>query len=72
MSLDMLEEGLGKQRTLIGLALQTWLGLVINVIVFPTVFGYRIHIVEKALESALGENYVEYEKRTKRLIPYVI
>jgi len=54
-----------------GLALQTWTGLALNVLVFAVVFGYRIYLEEKALNSALGQRYASYSKRTKRLIPYV-
>ena len=56
----------------IGLALQTWAGLLLNIIVFTLVFGYRISVEERALTGALGQKYVEYSKRTKRLIPYVL
>jgi protein-S-isoprenylcysteine O-methyltransferase Ste14 len=55
-----------------GLALQSWLAVAINVAVFATVFGYRIYVEEKALSSAFGEKYVAYSKETKRLIPYVL
>lgn len=55
-----------------GLALQTWAGVALNILVFAAVFGYRIYVEEKALNSALGGRYAEYSKRTKRLIPYVI
>lgn len=34
-------------------------------------FLYRIRIEEAALTSALGEPYVEYMKRTKRLVPFL-
>jgi protein-S-isoprenylcysteine O-methyltransferase Ste14 len=32
---------------------------------------YRIHVEEFALEDAFGEQYAEYRKTTKRLIPWV-
>jgi len=32
---------------------------------------YRIHVEEQALNVAFGEEYVEYSKATKRLIPKV-
>jgi protein-S-isoprenylcysteine O-methyltransferase len=35
------------------------------------VFLHRIRIEEQVLQSALGEPYVEYMSRTKRLIPFV-
>jgi protein-S-isoprenylcysteine O-methyltransferase Ste14 len=34
-------------------------------------FGYRIHVEEEALVSAIGEPYRAYRARTKRLIPFV-
>lgn len=60
--------------TLIGIAvaLQTWIGLLLNIFVFTVVFGYRIYVEEKALRSALGDRYVAYSKETKRLIPYIL
>jgi protein-S-isoprenylcysteine O-methyltransferase Ste14 len=56
----------------IPLTLQTLLGVIVNLIIFGVAFGYRIYLEEKALRSKLGERYVEYSKRTKRLIPYLL
>jgi len=33
-------------------------------------YGYRMLVEEKVLVSELGESYVEYMKRTKRIIPF--
>jgi protein-S-isoprenylcysteine O-methyltransferase Ste14 len=55
----------------IALALQTFLGAILNLVVFALVFGYRIYVEEKALKTKLGGRYIAYSKRTKRLIPYV-
>ncbi len=33
---------------------------------------YRIHIEEKMLVEAFGDRYREYQKRTKRLIPFIL
>jgi protein-S-isoprenylcysteine O-methyltransferase Ste14 len=35
-------------------------------------FGYRMRLKENAPKALLGEDYLEYVKRTKRLIPFVI
>ncbi|HEY0682702.1 MAG TPA: isoprenylcysteine carboxylmethyltransferase family protein [Steroidobacter sp.] len=35
------------------------------------VFSYRIRVEERALEQGLGEAYASYQRRTKRLIPFV-
>jgi len=55
----------------IGLAYQSSIAVIIILLVFGVVIGYRIHVEEKMLITALGNNYVEYMKRTKKLIPYV-
>jgi len=54
-----------------GIAVQNWLSLIVAVSLPLTALLYRIHAEEKALISTLGSDYVEYQKRTKRLIPRV-
>ena len=60
--------------TFIGLALavQSWGALLVLLGVFSLSFGYRMRVEEKALLSELGEDYANYMKRTKRIIPYLI
>jgi protein-S-isoprenylcysteine O-methyltransferase Ste14 len=43
------------------------------VILLPTfcAFLYRIRVEEQALQNGLGESYLTYMRRTKRLIPFV-
>ena len=55
----------------LSLAVQSWGALLVVLIVFGLGFGYRIRVEEKALTSQLGEDYVGYMKRTKRLIPFL-
>jgi protein-S-isoprenylcysteine O-methyltransferase Ste14 len=55
----------------IGLAIQSILGVLVLLVICGVVYSYRISIEERALTKDLGEPYVEYMKRTKRLIPYV-
>jgi protein-S-isoprenylcysteine O-methyltransferase Ste14 len=55
----------------VGFALQTWGGVLAMGIIFGFAFGYRISVEERALVSALGEEYAAYARSTKRLIPYV-
>jgi protein-S-isoprenylcysteine O-methyltransferase Ste14 len=33
-------------------------------------FGYRMRVEEKALVDSLGEEYLSYAKRVKRIIPF--
>jgi|AGTN01.2.fsa_nt_gi Putative protein-S-isoprenylcysteine methyltransferase len=54
-----------------GLALQSWGGVLVILVMSGIAFGYRIHIEEKFLVSELGDDYIRYMKRTKRLIPFV-
>ena len=56
----------------IGLALQSWVAFLVILGMFGIVFGYRMYIEERILKGQLGNAYVEYMKRTKRLIPFVI
>jgi protein-S-isoprenylcysteine O-methyltransferase Ste14 len=53
----------------LGLALQTWLGL-LALIVLPSIgVLIRIRVEESVLIEALGQDYVSYAAETRRLIP---
>lgn len=56
----------------IGVALQSWAGILVMVVLVGLAIGYRIRIEEKFLISELGDDYIRYMKRTKRLIPFVV
>jgi len=56
----------------LGLVLQSWGAVLVLIAFFGVAFGYRIHVEEGVLTSKLGDEYVAYAKRTKRLIPYVL
>ena len=64
----------GALLSLLGLtlALKTWGATLLLGIVFGMAFGYRIHVEEKDLSTELGNEYVSYMKRTKRLFPYLL
>jgi protein-S-isoprenylcysteine O-methyltransferase Ste14 len=55
----------------IGFALQSWGAVLVMAVVFGVTFGYRIRVEEKVLTGSLGEEYLSYSRRVKRLIPYV-
>jgi protein-S-isoprenylcysteine O-methyltransferase Ste14 len=55
----------------LGLGSRTWLGTIIILALFSLVIGYRINVEENALRSEFGEQYLEYAKKTKRLIPFL-
>jgi protein-S-isoprenylcysteine O-methyltransferase Ste14 len=55
----------------LGIMLGNWISLLI--IFFPVLgaFLYRIKIEEKALSDNFKEDYLNYQKRTKKLVPYL-
>jgi len=55
----------------LGLALQSWVALLLAVITAAGYFAYRIRNEEAFLLAELGEDYANYRTRTKRLIPFV-
>jgi protein-S-isoprenylcysteine O-methyltransferase Ste14 len=55
-----------------GVALQSWGGILVILVIYGLAIGYRIHVEEKYLVSELGDDYIQYMKRTKRLIPFVL
>jgi len=46
--------------------------LLVLLAVFGVSYGYRMRVEERVLQSELGQDYAEYMKRTKRLIPFLI
>lgn len=55
-----------------GLGVQSWGAVLALMPIFAVAYGYRIHVEEKLLIAEIGEAYVWYARRTKRLIPFVI
>jgi protein-S-isoprenylcysteine O-methyltransferase Ste14 len=55
----------------VGFALQSWGAVLIIAVVFLAAFGYRMRVEERALADSLGEEYLSYAKRVKRIIPFV-
>jgi len=56
----------------LGLAVQSWGALLVLLILFGLAYGYRIRVEERTLALELGQDYVSYAKRTKRLIPFLL
>lgn len=56
----------------IGLALQSWGAVLVLLVIFGITYGYRMRMEEKVLVSELGDEYIQYMKTTKRIIPYII
>ena len=55
----------------VGVGSRNWGSLAVMVVLPTAAVLYRIHVEEIALRSAFGEEYGEYAKTTKRLIPGV-
>lgn len=55
----------------IALAAQCWGAVLAVFLIFGLTFGHVL-VAEKVLVNELGANYVEYMKRTKRIIPFLI
>jgi protein-S-isoprenylcysteine O-methyltransferase Ste14 len=55
-----------------GLAMQSWAAMLVNIVIFGVAYGFRIFVEEKVLIRELGNSYVEYMKRTKRVIPKIV
>jgi protein-S-isoprenylcysteine O-methyltransferase len=54
-----------------GVCLGNWVSLAAVTLPIAAAFMKRIAVEEAALDSALGESYAAYARRTKRLIPYI-
>jgi len=55
----------------VGLHTCNWISLLVITVPTTAVLLYRIHVEEIALREAFGEEYIEYSRRTKRLVPGV-
>ena len=56
----------------VGLALRSWGAVLVILFITGLAYGYRIRMEEKVLVSELGDEYVQYKKKTKKLIPYIL
>ena len=55
----------------LGLSFSNWFSLTLSFVPFLVAALYRMHIEELALKEALGDEYIDYSRNTKRLIPGV-
>lgn len=55
----------------LGLYLNNWLSLLFAFIPPFVAFSYRIRIEERTLIEQFGEEYLEYRRKTKKLIPFM-
>jgi protein-S-isoprenylcysteine O-methyltransferase Ste14 len=55
----------------ISICLSNWLSILFMIIPVLSGYMYRIHVEEKFMAEQLGQKYLDYKKRTKKLIPSV-
>lgn len=53
------------------LSLGNWAAFLVMLVPIFFAFVYRMNVEERALIAALGQRYLDYSRRTKRLIPFV-
>ena len=54
-----------------GLMLHAYYGLLLSGIIMLGAYVYRIDVEEKKLISAFGPQYLEYQRKTKKVVPYI-
>lgn len=55
----------------LGLAFSNWISITLSFAPYLVAAMYRMHVEEQALTEAFGEEYLNYSRGTKRLIPKV-
>ncbi|MFA5972429.1 MAG: isoprenylcysteine carboxylmethyltransferase family protein [Lentimicrobiaceae bacterium] len=55
----------------IATSLSNWLSVLLMIIPVLTGYIYRIKTEERFMIEQMGQKYIEYQKRTKRLIPWI-
>ena len=55
----------------ISISVSNWLSILLMMIPVAIGYFYRIKVEESFMIAQLGENYLNYQKRTKRIIPMI-
>ena len=55
----------------LGLSLGNWAALLVILLPIGAAFIHRMNVEENALSDALGSQYTDYMRRTKRLVPFI-
>jgi protein-S-isoprenylcysteine O-methyltransferase Ste14 len=55
----------------IGIHSRNWISFALAVLPTTAALFYRIHVEEQALREAFGDEYAQYSRVTKRLVPGV-
>ncbi len=64
---------LGQLMIFVGVAtsLSNWLSIILMIIPVSLGYIYRIRVEEQFMILQMGQKYIDYQKRTKRLIPMI-
>ena len=55
----------------LALTLDNWAALLVILLPIGVAFIHRMNVEENALSGALGSQYTDYIRRTKRLVPFI-
>ena len=55
----------------LGVCLLNWISILVIFVPITSAFLFRIRVEESALIGSLGNSYLEYSARTKRIIPFI-
>jgi len=55
----------------VGIALLNWIPVVFVVATYPATYCYRIKMEERMLIEIFSESYIDYQKDSKKLIPFI-
>ena len=55
----------------ISISLSNWLSVLLMMLTVTVGYLYRIQVEERFMLEVMGENYLEYQARTKRIIPLI-
>ena len=55
----------------ISMSISNWLSILLMMIPITIGYSYRIKVEERFMIEQMGENYLNYQKRTKRIIPMI-
>jgi protein-S-isoprenylcysteine O-methyltransferase Ste14 len=55
----------------LSISLANWLSVLLMIILVSIGYTYRIKVEERFMIEQMGESYLNYQKRTKRIIPMI-
>ncbi|RKP57988.1 isoprenylcysteine carboxylmethyltransferase family protein [Cohnella endophytica] len=64
---------LGTLLTYLGFAISTssWISVIVNIALYFLAYTYRMNIEERVMKSEFKDEYIQYIKKTWRIIPFI-